>query len=237
MKALTLAALVLMQDDLRGTVKKALGNVRGPRVAAEIRLEREGNEEDRFICECWEKSQKAGFWYKVYFKGARKSGSSIEWYEAADAQKGRSVYLRKGDAWEKQKDGLGRDAAYQEFQAVKARLPELSKLKLDTLDAADEIWKKVSTEKKDGRLRVTFPGVDGRIGGMIELFYDSEDEVHEFVVDPSKLSVVLEIDPGTGKLCGADCVTHYASRDGRKNFTIRYACRFLEEDPKQKLPE
>jgi len=35
--------------------------------------------------------------------------------------------------------------------------------------------------------------------------------------DRSKLSIVLEIDAVSGRLLGATFVTHYASRDGKKN--------------------
>ena len=244
---LLLTVAFLLQDDARETVKKALENVRGPRIVADIRLEREGKEEDRFTCERWDTAQKAGVWSKSYFKGSRAGGNAIEWYEMHDALKEprRSIYLKKGDAWEKQKQGFGapglrpeeRHAAFDEFRAVRSRMPDLAKFKMDTLEAGDEIWEKVRVEKKEGKLQVRFPQVDARIGEMIELFYEEDDEAHDFIIDRSKLSVVLEIEAASGKLIGGTCVTHYVSRDGKKNFTIRYASQFLELDPKLKLPE
>jgi hypothetical protein len=224
-----------LQDEPRTIVQKAFENVRGPRVTAEVRLEREGVEEDWVRCEQWEKAQKAGVWNKSYFKGSRRDGGAIEWYEVNDVQRDprRTIFFKKGDGWEKVKPD--KHDTYLEFQAVRSRLPDMAKIKLDTLQADD--WTKVLTEKKDKKIRVTFPEVDAKIGELIGYFYPPEDEAHDFIIDRSKLSVVLEIEEASGRLLGAACTTHYASRDGKKNFTIRCACQFSELDPKQKLPE
>lgn len=244
-----LSVLILfLQDDPRELSRKAIGNLLGEIVVAKIRLDRDGKEADWVECEKWEKSNQRQQSTITFIKGRDRDGVGVEAFHAIRPDL-RCVFLMKKGQWEKQDKefgGFGRrgeaskeETVFSYFHLLGMRVSHVrSNVQMDTSDVegSNEIWKKVRITTKEGVKHIVFPGVDGRIGELIKQF-DVEDEVDEFEIDRSKISVTLRIDDSTAKLQGIDAVTHYSSSDRKKSFTIRLSVDYKPLEEKHKVPE